>query len=1675
MYRRMTARGISSTFALTVVVCMTQLVWALPMAVASPVVPDLSQYEATYPALSVDEVIRQAVAGNVLAQHELSSRFAQGNGVPQNASAAAYWYGLATARGFPGTPSLDVLPNFPILAGSSSSSHIANQPTARFSITPDNTSLTATVDASASSAASSILRYVWSVTSASGDTSVASIGNVQSTHIALPEPGVYYITVALLDANGRIGHVTEKLDLSEPPEPQIPALPTITAPLASAEIDFNTSASFEWELQADANTYEFELFGDDSLSGNPIATASFPASTCIDDLCRVSVLFDFSTFGTLGWRARAMNEAGASDWVSSEIIALPPVPATPVHSSPAAGVDLNADSTVTFVWEEDPIADAYDFHIFNRSDSSVLFNLVSDLLPDDICVDALCSLDVTLDIPLNTGHAWRVRAKNSAGISSWSRTVFNIIEPITEPPETPLPLAPVAGGIVETGTDSTFSWQPAVRATAYEMEIISDTTLTASLSASSCSATVCSVTISLGLPIEEEFTWRVRSVNPIGESDWMNASFYTVEAAEDAPLTPANLSPDVGADVVANQIAIFSWVHDPQVSVYDFHFFNNEPGDERGELPFILDISPRDICANGVCEFSTLVNLPLYTQHAWRVRATNSKGRSNWSRSTFNAVEPITDPPLAPVAISPLSSALLETDTTVTFRWNTVATASRYQLQLLDSEDPSLDAPTAFIPAANCTADTCSISIALDLPIAQTYQWQVRAENAAGDSAWTTTDFEIIARATQQPPIPTPLSPDTDALISQNDTIDFTWTRDTHAVTYEFHFFDAVAVETLPFIVGLRPDDLCTAEQCVLSLPADLPVGQNHAWRVRGRNSPGASNWSRDTFEVIDAITDPPGVFELTSPAVNAEIQEGTEVTFRWTRAARATSFELALIDGTDPAAAIETVTINASSCSVDFCSYTTTPTLALSDQHAWQVRAINTLGETDWVSASFALIPEPVELADPPVIIAPLAGTPVQVSQTVAFQWQLDTNSLSYDFYLTDADEGAQPVVEGLLPAEHCADDVCSYSQAISLTPGDLHSWHVRARYSETDSEWSSTLLTVVSDAEKPVAAFSIQDFDGDAAGVAPLTLRFDPSASTDDGEIISFDWDFGDGSDVQSVTDAQIVEHTYLTPGVYTAQLIVTNDAALSNTSTLLITVLDPATTVSEIDASRLLTQATFGPTRDSIVEVQTLGIEAWLDAQFSMQGAPHLDYVLAHSNNSNRAPRHEIWWSDVVRGEDQLRQRVAFALSQLFVVSDTGYTLANSQYGITHYYDMLRENAFGNYRELLEKVTLSPVMGLYLSMLQNAKNDPVASTRADENYAREVLQLFSIGLHVLNIDGTTDGTPVFTQDQIEAFARVFTGWNYADAGQWNRPPFTGADLINPMLPFESFHDTDAKTLLNGATAPAGLSARQDLEFALDNIFNHPNVGPFIARQLIKRLVTSNPSPAYIQRIATVFNDDGSGERGNLQAVVRALLLDSEARSIPGFSAYGKLREPVLRLSHLWRAFNVQPGTQSSARQEFNTGSPEMLNLDDVTGQAVLKSPSVFNFFQPGFSPAGPVADQNLVAPEFELFTESNELATTNRIGRQIQEAYLGNPDSSGRRTSYLDFSYERSLAAEPEQLLDHLNILLLSGNLSADLRVILVNHLNGLPDTEPGLSQRVRDAVTLIMASPDYLVQM
>lgn len=534
------------------------------------------------------------------------------------------------------------------------------------------------------------------------------------------------------------------------------------------------------------------------------------------------------------------------------------------------------------------------------------------------------------------------------------------------------------------------------------------------------------------------------------------------------------------------------------------------------------------------------------------------------------------------------------------------------------------------------------------------------------------------------------------------------------------------------------------------------------------------------------------------------------------------------------------------------------------------------------------------------------------------------------------------------------------------------------------------------------------------------------------------------------------------------------------------------------------RFLTQATFGPVSNDVAYVLAHGFSNWISAQLTNAPSLHLplyqarrDEWLARSGNADngwQGPRQEAWWQRTLTAPDQLRQRMAFALSEIFVVSQFG-ALDSEHEGTTRYYDMLLTNAFGNYRSLLEQVTLSPMMGVYLSMIRNQKPNAVTGSEPDENYAREVMQLFSIGLNRLHPDGSllldANGlpTPTYTQADIVGLAHVFTGWGpgYDPAnppGDLDSHFYWGWDSVRPMAFFANFHDTNSKHIVNGTFIPAGQSGPQDLQQALDALFHHPNTGPFIARQLIQRFVTSNPSPGYIYRVASVFNDNGSGVRGDLAAVIRAVLLDYEARSTGPLAdqTFGKAREPVLRMSHLLRSFHAQPGLPGDPRY--------FLNLQwDLPQQAPLLSPSVFNFFQPGYTHPGPIASAGLVAPEFQITSETTVINQANLQHAAIHwDLWTSEPvpGTNYNVTVSLDVSPEVGLitsapgtqAQKEAALLDHLNARVLNGQLSPGLRQAITNAFTSLPwwygTNSDAQESRVRLALYLLYASPEFAIQ-
>ena len=433
-----------------------------------------------------------------------------------------------------------------------------------------------------------------------------------------------------------------------------------------------------------------------------------------------------------------------------------------------------------------------------------------------------------------------------------------------------------------------------------------------------------------------------------------------------------------------------------------------------------------------------------------------------------------------------------------------------------------------------------------------------------------------------------------------------------------------------------------------------------------------------------------------------------------------------------------------------------------------------------------------------------------------------------------------------------------------------------------------------------------------------------------------------------------------------------------------------------------------------------------------------------------------------------EDQLRQRVAFALSEIFVISDIDI-LRDHPYAITTYNDMLLDGAFGNYQRLLRNVSLHPAMGIYLSHINNHKAVPEDNIFPDENFAREVMQLFSIGLYELNINGSQktddEGEPIptYDNDDILEFAKVFTGLSYGgDEAYFGRrwPPF----FRSQMRMFEHAHEQGEKRLLNGQVVPDGQAGMVDITDAIENLFNHPNVGPFIGKQLIQRLVTSNPSPDYVERVARVFNGDTTGIRGDMKAVIKAILLDPEASNPQVPQTFGKLREPAIRLAAFARQFNAS----SEDGMFFNNG----YRLDYYTNQHPFHAPSVFNFFLPTHSPAGELSENGLVALEFQITNASTIVGMTNQLDVGTFTFHNGalidywEPFTK----TEINFGDYITLAEDPEKLVDRLDILLTYDRMSEGTRLSILSTLRDVTN----LRDRAEHAIYLVTISPDYAVE-
>ncbi|OEZ48634.1 hypothetical protein JAB1_32450 [Janthinobacterium sp. MP5059B] len=526
--------------------------------------------------------------------------------------------------------------------------------------------------------------------------------------------------------------------------------------------------------------------------------------------------------------------------------------------------------------------------------------------------------------------------------------------------------------------------------------------------------------------------------------------------------------------------------------------------------------------------------------------------------------------------------------------------------------------------------------------------------------------------------------------------------------------------------------------------------------------------------------------------------------------------------------------------------------------------------------------------------------------------------------------------------------------------------------------------------------------------------------------------------------------------------------------------------ATTFTRQEASRFLGRATFGPNMAAIDALAASDSDAWFRAQFSKPQTLHRKYIdsmlaaqAAGGDRVNFVTVYETFWKQAIQGEDQLRQRMAFALSEIFVISMQNESVHAQARGVASYYDMLGQRAFGNFRDLLEGVALHPMMGLYLSHMRNQKE--TATRTPDENFARELMQLFTIGLYQLNPDGSlklAGGKPIetYTHDDVAGLAKVFTGWSWAGPDLSTTRFHSGTPDPDrdwkPMQNYPLFHSSGEKRFL-GQTISGATSGEADLKVALDTLFNHPNAGPFFGRQLIQRLVSSNPSAAYVGRVAAAFANNGSGVRGDMQAVIRAVLLDPEALA-PATTAMrtGKLREPLLRLAGWMRAFDAKAAS----------GRYRIYYLDDPLsglGQNPLNPASVFSFFRPGYVPPNSaLASAGLVAPELQITSEPSVTGYLN----YIQDAIIAGVGEG--RDVQASYPRELALGADTAALLDRIDLLLMHGSMPAKLRGQIISALNTITiptatasnATQVAAAQanRVKLAIFLTMASPAYLVQ-
>ncbi|KEO87824.1 hypothetical protein EH30_00145 [Erythrobacter sp. JL475] len=535
------------------------------------------------------------------------------------------------------------------------------------------------------------------------------------------------------------------------------------------------------------------------------------------------------------------------------------------------------------------------------------------------------------------------------------------------------------------------------------------------------------------------------------------------------------------------------------------------------------------------------------------------------------------------------------------------------------------------------------------------------------------------------------------------------------------------------------------------------------------------------------------------------------------------------------------------------------------------------------------------------------------------------------------------------------------------------------------------------------------------------------------------------------------------------------------------------------ADAEAARFLLRASFSASVAEIEAVKQKGRSAWLRSQMTWPNDQSAtDYVRANGFDEVNSDREfasdrnldRVIWHQLLTGGNSVRKRVAFALSQFFVVSNSPrLRMWWPTQAFAAFWDTLNEHAFGNFRDLLEAVCLSPVMGVFLDTIGSRKDDEKTGRVPDENFARELMQLFSIGLFELNLDGSNrlqNGEPIetYTNSDVAGLARAFTGYDvdmtdatsFPDPANPNRiipgvqsvrQPMTANPSNWPRPESESQHSLLEKRFL-GVAVPPGTGPRDTLRMALDTLFNHPNVGPFFAKQMIQRLVTSNPTPDYVRRVASVFNDNGAGVRGDLAAVFEAILVDEDAytdNSLNDFR-FGKLREPVVRFVQFARSFRLYKSDSVGVTRDLSDNQK-------LLSQSPFRARSVFGFFRPNYVPPRSVTAANdMFAPEFQVVEETSIAAYVNFIVASV--------DGRGFWLNDLqpDYTYELGLSDQPEALINHLDLVLTAGQLRSATRDAIFRAVSAIDvlqsDPEDGRTRRVHTAVALTLCSNDFMIQ-